>query len=185
MSASTRIVAISGSLRAGSYNTGLISAAMELAPDGVAIEAQEIGDLPLFGSVGLDPLPPPAARLADAIRQADGVLIASPEFNHGIPGPLKNALDWVSRPAYASVFAGKPAAILSASPSPVGGARAQAHLKIVLLGMAAAVYPAPEYLVGGASRAFDDGRLVDGKAIERLERFLRGFVDWTRRVATL
>ena len=143
-----KILGISGSLRAGSLNSQLLSAWGErfcaLVPDG-KFEVASIR-LPLFDPDVSDEL---VTRFRDAVTAADGVVIATPEYNYGIPGPLKNALDWGSRPSYQSPFAVKPVAIIGASPSPTGTARAQGQLKQVLLGMVSHVFPYPEFLVGG------------------------------------
>ncbi|MCB9539703.1 MAG: NAD(P)H-dependent oxidoreductase [Myxococcales bacterium] len=170
------LLALSGSLRAASFNTALLRAAAEGAPDGVIVTLHDYRDVPLY-----DPdlgLPPGVERLRAAISAADGLLIATPEFNYGIPGPLKNAIDWASRPAYRSPFAGKPVAVMSASPGPIGGARGLQQLKTVLLGMSAVVYPAPELAVGGVGEKIVEGRLVDAVTAERLARLVAGFAAW-------
>jgi chromate reductase len=121
-------------------------------------------------------------RLEEVIRSADAVLFATPEYNYSVPGVLKNAIDHASRPAYHSVFRDKPCGILSATASFVGGARAQQHLKTILLGMGAALFPWPELLVGGAHGRFTGGQLTD----EVTEKFLRGYVEgmvsWVQRM---
>ncbi len=180
------ILAISGSLRAASLNTGLLLAAAELAPAGLNITIHPLDDVPLYnGELDRDEVRPAGAKaLIAAVRAADGVLLATPEFNYGIPGVLKNALDWASRPAYQSVFAGKPVSIVSASPSRVGGARAQGQLKQVLLGMLSAVHPYPEFLVPGAGHMFKDGRLSDESTREHLAGLLANFAAWVRRLAS-
>ena len=111
------------------------------------------------------------------------MLIATPEYNFGPPGPLKNAIDWASRPAYRSVFRDKPVGVIGASGSVVGTARAQGQLKQVLLGMASQVFPYPELLVGNAAQRFDErGQLTDDETRQRLTAYLRDFVAWVRRV---
>jgi chromate reductase len=166
-----KILALSGSLRGASTNTALLHAAAQLAPDGVEFVFHDYRDVPLYN--GDDPVHPAVTALREAITAADAVLIATPEFNHGLPGVLKNALDHASRPAYQSPFRDKPVGVLSASASFVGGARAQQVMKIVLLGMAARVFPWPELLVGGAHAKFMDGELVD----ETTRGFLKAYVD--------
>lgn len=178
-----RILGLSGSLRRGSLNTRLLRSASRLTPPGVGLDVYDYAEVPLFNSdLMVDgALPPAVVSLNDAIRGANAVLIATPEYNYGIPGPLKNALDWASRPAYQSVFAGKPTAILGASPGVVGTARAQGQLKQVLLGMVAEVFPYPEVLVGSASARFDDeGSIVDEATVELLTRFVAAFVQWAQ-----
>lgn len=179
-----RILGISGSLRASSWNTMLLRVAAGIAAPRAKVEIRAIGDLPLYNAEldGDDVRPPVVRALKDAIGEADAVLFASPEYNYGIPGGLKNAIDWASRPAYKSCLALKPCGILTASTSPVGGARAQAHLKQVLGGCLAPVYPAPEYLLSAASGKFDEeGRLTDAQALERLAGYMQGFVGWVGR----
>jgi chromate reductase, NAD(P)H dehydrogenase (quinone) len=124
-----RILAIAGSLRRGSYNRGLIRAAAELAPEGTVFQTFDIRSLPHYDA-DLEALlePAPVAALKDAIRAADAIVIATPEYNHGVPGVLKNAIDWASRPAAASVLRDKPIAILGAG-GRSGTAHAQAQLR--------------------------------------------------------
>jgi len=180
-----RIVGIAGSLREGSFNRALIRAATELSPSGVRITPFDLEGVPFYeASLDEGDLPEPAARLKKAISEADGVLIATPEYNYGIPGVLKNAIDWASRPGYRSPFRDKPVAILGASPSGIGTARAQQHLKLVLLGMAAAVFPWPEVAVAQAMNRIEDGQVKDDGTREKIEELLAGFADWIRAVRT-
>lgn len=174
-----RIVAISGSLRQASFNTTLLEAARRCLPDEVSWEFGAIGDLPLYNEE-IDGAGKPAAvqQLLDQVAAADGLIIASPEYNYGVPGGLKNAIDWLSRPAYNSVLLHKPVLIMSASLSPVGGVRAQGQLKQIFSGTLTPVYPAPEFALGAAHTQFDNGRLVDDAAQERLTRLMHGFCVW-------
>ena len=112
MSESIRLLGLAGSLRDSSFNRALITAAAELAPHGVAVAEHSLVDVPMYDG-SLDPKPAAVQDLISAIDRADGVLLATPEFNYGIPGVLKNAIDWASRPAYQSVFAKKPVAVMS------------------------------------------------------------------------
>lgn len=172
-----KIVAISGSLRKDSLNTRLLEAARACFPEGTVVELCPIDDLPLYNQ-DLDGEQKPAGvnRFRQAVDEADGLLIATPEYNYGIPGGLKNAIDWASRPAYQSPFVKKPVAVLSASMSPVGGARVQGQLKQVLLGVLADVFNAPEFLLPSAHQAFAaDGQLQDADALRRLQRFATDF----------
>lgn len=172
------ILALSGSLRSRSTNTALLNAAAELAPVGVAVTLYDYADVPLYN--GDLSVPEAVERLRAAITEADAVLIATPEYNYSIPGVLKNAIDWASRPAYASPFRGKPTAVVSAAASFVGGARAQQHAKTVLLGMGAPVFPWPELLVGAAHKKVEDGRLTDEVTRDHLAGFMVGLADWLR-----
>ena len=181
-----KLLGIPGSLRRASVNRALLAAAKELCPNGVELTITDLRPIPMYdGDIDNDSdRPASVGAFTQSIADADAVLIATPEFNYGIPGVLKNAIDWASRPAYRSVFAGKPVAIVSASPSPVGGARAQGHLKQVLLGMAAEVFPYPEFMVPDAFNKFDDGRLVDEQTRARLVKLLDGLQAWVDRRTT-
>jgi len=139
------ILRIAGSLRKGSLNRALLRAAVDLCRQGARIVPHEIGDLPLYDAdIDGDTKPEPVTRLKEAIAAADAILYVSPEYNYGVPGVLKNAIDWASRPGYRSVLAQKPSAIVGASESIVGTARGQGQLKLVLLGMLSVVYPGVE-----------------------------------------
>jgi chromate reductase, NAD(P)H dehydrogenase (quinone) len=164
MSEPVRILGISGSLRAGSLNTRLLEAAIELAPEGMTIERYEgLRDLPHYDAdLDGDDLPAPAADLRSRIAQADGLLIATPEYNYSIPGALKNTLDWASRPAATSVLVGKPVAVMGAAPGNFGTLRAQLALRQVWLWTQSVPVVRPEVHVFRAAERFDaDGRLVD------------------------
>ena len=176
------ILGISGSLRQRSVNTALLRAANELAPSDVSIVLANI-ELPLYnGDLDDEAVLAPVRRLNEQIIDADALLFATPEFNYGIPGPLKNAIDWCSRPAFKSPFAGKPVAIVGAAPSAVGTARAQGQIKQNLLGLASLVFPFPEFICGGSSQKFDDElRLVDQRTRDHLASMLEQFVAFTRK----
>jgi len=172
-----KIATIAGSLRKASINRGLLRAAEELAPESVTFDPLSIGDIPHYDA-DIDK-PASVVALEAGIADADALLIVTPEYNYSVPGVLKNAIDWASRPAYQSVFAGQKTAIMGASFSTVGTARAQGHLKQILLGMAAPVFPYPEVLVGQAKSRFDaEGNLTDPGTKEVLGRFVAAFVAW-------
>lgn len=175
-----KIATISGSLRKASINTGLLNACRDVAPDGVTFEPLSIGDLPHYdGDLAASGDPETVAVFKAAIDSADGLLIATPEYNYSVPGVLKNALDWASRPAYRSVFAGKKTGMLGASYSIVGSARAQAHLKTIMLGMLAPVFAYPEVLVGAAKEKFDEaGNLTHADTRKHLSAFVSAFSTW-------
>ena len=127
------VIGLAGSLRRDSFNRRLLEAAAELAPPGLSVLIHPIGRLPLYDAdVEAAGLPPAVARLKTAIAGADGLVIVTPEYNAGIPGVLKNAIDWVSRPAFASPFVELPVALVAASPGRRGGRRALGHLREVL-----------------------------------------------------
>lgn len=172
----TTILAITGSLRAGSLNGLLVQAAADLTPAGVTVQIyQGLRDIPHYDADLDTPTPPDAvADLRARIVGADGLLIATPEYNHAIPGVLKNALDWASTPPRAAALAGKPTAVMGASPSPFGTIRAQTNLRQVLTACGAAVVGKPEVAVFSAHDRFDDqGRLID----EISAGFLSGLLE--------
>jgi chromate reductase, NAD(P)H dehydrogenase (quinone) len=158
-----RVLGIAGSLRAESYNKALLRAARRLAPLGMEIEEYDIRGLPFYdGDLEAVGDPTPVTALKDAIREADALLIATPEYNRGVPGVLKNAIDWASRPPFASPLTGKPVAIMGASTGRGGTARAQEQLRSALEYSRANVLHQSELLMPEAYMRFDaEGRLVD------------------------
>lgn len=158
-----KILAISGGLRAASTNTALLRAAQQLAPEGVEIEIYDgIRDLPYFDEDLEGDVPAAVVELRERIRDADGVLIASPEYNYSIPGALKNLLDWASRPYGQSFLTDKPVAIMGASGSQFGTVRAQNHLRDVFHWLDSQVVTKPEVHVGANYTRFDEqGNLTD------------------------
>jgi chromate reductase len=175
-----KILGISGSLRAGSYNTLLLNNAATSLEDPHSLEIFGLADIPFYNEdLEGEQRPAPVQSLLDAIDGADALLFATPEYNHSVPGVLKNAIDWASRPAFDCVLGGKPTGIVSAAMSPVGGARVQMHLKDVLCSTLTPLYPAPDYMLPMAQNAFDaDGILTDATAARRLRRYLAGLVNW-------
>jgi chromate reductase, NAD(P)H dehydrogenase (quinone) len=179
------VCGIAGSLRRGSYNRALLRAARELAPDGIEVRIFDgLAELPLYNQdVEAEGVPQPVQALKQAIAEADALLIATPEYNHGVPGVLKNAIDWASRPPRESVLAGKPAAIFGASPGVTGTARAQTQLRQAFVFTDTPALLQPEILVYRAKEKFDDdGRLTDERTREFVARLLRQLADWTRRL---
>ncbi len=175
---------IAGSLRRASYNRGLIRAAVELAPPGTRVIPFDLDGIPLYNAdieeVGD---PEPVAAFKAAIAAVDGLLIATPEYNHCVPGVLKNAIDWASRPARHSVLTDKPIAIMGASTGRSGTARAQAHLRDGLTYTRGLVLPLPEVLVGEAHSRFDpDGTLIDPSIGADVRDLLVALAAWTRRL---
>jgi chromate reductase, NAD(P)H dehydrogenase (quinone) len=175
---------IAGSLRRLSINRGLIRAAVELAPDGITVIPYDLSDVRLFDAdVEAEGDPDPVARFKRAIADADGLLIATPEYNHCVPGVLKNAIDWASRPRRASVLTDKPVAIMGATPGQGGTARAQAQLRDGLTYTNGYVLPLPEVLVPLASQKFDaESNLTDAETRAQVVDLLRAFAAWTRRL---
>jgi chromate reductase, NAD(P)H dehydrogenase (quinone) len=158
-----RLLGISGSLRQGSYNRGLLRAAHELLPEGVELAEFDLRELPPYdGDVEAAGDPEPVAAFKDAIRAADGLVIATPEYNRGVPGVLKNAIDWASRPPFGSPLASKPVAIMGASTGLGGTAKAQEQLRAALEFPGADVLDEPRVLVPEAFMRFDEGgNIVD------------------------
>jgi chromate reductase, NAD(P)H dehydrogenase (quinone) len=180
---SLRIIGMVGSLRAGSYNRALLRAAQEMAPSTLRIEVAELVDLPMFNA-DVDALGTPAAvtELRIRIRDADGMLLVTPEYNHGVPGVLKNAIDWLSQPLRGNVLEGKPTAIMGASTGMAGTARAQSQLRQSFVLTNTPVMLQPEVLVGRAQERFDPGgRLTDEPTRRFLGLFLDQFAAWLVR----
>ena len=174
------ILGISGSLRTHSYNTWLLKNAVRVLPEGVRLKIHAIDNIVLFNEDLEKNKPEGALSFINAVEAADALLIATPEYNHSIPGCLKNAIDWASRPGFQSPLKDKPCAIISASQSPIGGARAQADLRNVLNSTVSRIYPSIEYLLANAQEKFDaEGNLIDETAQRRLSRYVTGFIDWT------
>lgn len=177
------ILAFAGSLRRGSYNRALLRSAVELAPKGMRIEIFDLADVPLYnGDVEAEGDPEGVARLKRAIAAADGVLMATPEYNHGVPGVMKNAVDWASRPPRAAPLGGKPVGIIGASPGSTGSARGQSQLRQAFEFTDSYCMPQPELLVARAHEKFDsDGNLADPETARYLARYLGAFAGWVRR----
>lgn len=179
-----RILGIAGSLRRGSYNRGLIRAAIELAQPGIIIEAVELGPIPLYNQDVEDAGEPPSVvAFKEAIAQADALLVATPEYNHGVPGVLKNAIDWASRPRISSPLRDKSVAVMGASPGRGSTARAQAQLRDAFVFTGACVMPLPELLVGEAASRFDhDANVTDPQLRASIADLIEALRQWTLRI---
>jgi chromate reductase len=177
------VLGICGSLRKASLNMAALRACGELLPPGMELTITTgLGELPLFNQDILDAgMPEPVKRLRAEIAAADGLLIASPEYNFSVPAPLKNAIDWASRAPKQS-FQDKPIAIFSVAPGPVGGARMQYDLRKMLVQLWGHVLPRPEVFVANAAAKFTDGRLTDETSRKFLAELLAGFRDWILRM---
>jgi chromate reductase len=173
------IVGFAGSLRRGSYNRALLRTSTELAPPMLRIVIHELDGIPLYnGDLEAAGMPPSVAQLRDAVQAADALLIATPEYNHGVPGVLKNAIDWLSRPSPMSALNGKVAALMGASPAVTGTARGQSQLRQAFVSTNTYALPQPEILVGLAQEKFDaHGRLVHQATRDVLTTFLQRFAD--------
>jgi chromate reductase len=178
------VVGIAGSLRRGSFNRGLLRAAVHVAPPGMRLAVHDLADLPMFNA-DVEALgdPDPVRRFKEAIATADALLIATPEYNRCVPGVLKNAIDWASRPARQSVLTNKPVAIMGASTGGGGTARAQAHLRDGLGYTNGLVLPQPEVLVPFAAARFNEaGDLQDDPAKDAIRELLGALSDWVRQL---
>jgi chromate reductase len=178
-----KILGFAGSLRAGSYNKALLRAAIDLLPEDVTLEIFDLIGIPAFNQdIEMD-MPTKVKEFKSKIRKADAILIATPEYNYSVPGVLKNAIDWASRPYGDNSFDGKPVALMSASPGMLGGVRAQYHLRqsFVYLNM----YPVngPDVIVNFAQQKFDsNGNLVDDNTKTFLGQLLQNLVNLTKRL---
>jgi NAD(P)H-dependent FMN reductase len=179
----TRIFGLSGSLQRASFNAGLLRAAAELAPAGVTIDIGSIRDVPLYNAddEAADGIPPAVQALKAGLHSADGLLLVTPEYNNGIPGVFKNAIDWMSRPAsdIASHFGGKPVALVGASPGGFGTILSQNDWLPVLRTLGTRHWGAGRMLVARAGSMFDQhGNLTDEATRERLRTFIAGFTGF-------
>ncbi len=178
-----KILGVAGSLRQASYNKAALRAAQELAPSGVTLETFDIAPIPLYNEdVRAQGFPPAVEDFRARIKAADALLIVTPEYNYSIPGVLKNAIDWASRPPE-QPFNGKPIALMGASVGAFGTARAQYHLRQSFVFMNGLVLNQPEVMIGAAGTRFDaQGKLIDEKSRELIAALLTGLRDWTLRL---
>jgi NAD(P)H-dependent FMN reductase len=179
-----KLLGIAGSLRAKSFNRMLLAYAAKTAPEGTTIEVFDLKPIPFFDQdVEAQGYPDAVAKLQAAVGAADGVLIATPEYNSGIPGVLKNALDWMSRPPGKSNCAGKPVTVMSTSPGASGGIRAQVSILPVLTGMGMLPLVGAATAVPNAGASFDvDGNLTDERAKTTLAGQIKAFAAWIERL---
>jgi chromate reductase len=183
MSKPINILGFAGSLRKNSYNKGLLRAAASLVPKEATLEIFDLEGIPPFNQ-DFERQPPDKIKEFKAkIRAADALLIATPEYNYSIPGVLKNAIDWASRPYGDNAFEDKPVAMMSASIGMLGGARAQYHLRQVFVTLYMHALSWPELMVTYAQEKFDEnGNLTDEKTKTKVKELLENLVDWTRRL---
>jgi chromate reductase len=174
-----KVLGISGSLRQGSCNTAALREAVILAPSGMSIEFADLTQIPIYNEdIYTQGFPEAVDRFRQQIREADALLWATPEYNYSVPGVLKNAIDWASRPPE-QPFAGKPAAVFGASAGRFGTARAQYHLRQSMVFLDVHMMNRPEVMIAGAPALFDtQGRLMDERTREQLRGLLEAFYVW-------
>jgi chromate reductase, NAD(P)H dehydrogenase (quinone) len=183
MSTPVRILGIAGSLRRGSYNRAALRAATQLVPQDAALEVFELDGIPGFNQDEEQNPPAKVAELKQRVRNADAILIVTPEYNYSVPGVLKNAIDWASRPYGDSAWNGKPVAIMGASIGTIGTARAQYHLRQMFVFLNMFPINQPEVMIGNAAERFDpQGNLADEATKDHIRRLLQSLVQWTVRL---
>ncbi len=180
-----RILGISGSGRRRSYNTALLEAAKELLPEGAALDAYDVSAFPLFNQDLEVEIPAAIRRFKERVRRADAILFATPEHNYSISAVLKNAIEWGNRPEEDNSWDGKPAAIMSASTSPRGGARAQLHLRQIMVDLNMYPINSPQLLLARAQEHFDANlKLTNSQFRGILRELLTSLAEWTRRLGS-
>jgi chromate reductase len=182
MSSHVRILGIAGSLRRGSYNQAALRAAKLLVPENSEIDLFQLDGIPMFNEDNEKSPPSSVVELKKRIRSANAVLIVTPEYNYSIPGILKNAIDWASRPHGDNAWPGKPAAIMGASLGAIGTARAQYHLRQIFVTLNLFTLNQPEVIIADAGHRFDEsGNLIHEPTKQLIQELLKNLVDWTRR----
>jgi chromate reductase, NAD(P)H dehydrogenase (quinone) len=178
------ILGIAGSIREGSYNRAALRAAQGLVPDGVTLETFDIKGLPGFSQDDETNPPPQVVDLKQRVRAADAILLVTPEYNYSVPGVLKNAIDWASRPYGDSAWTKKPVAIMGASVGTIGTARAQYHLRQMFVFLDMYAVNQPEVMISHAHKHFDEqGNLVDEAAKKLIAKLLEELVNLTQQLS--
>jgi chromate reductase, NAD(P)H dehydrogenase (quinone) len=182
--ASIQVLGFAGSLRKGSCNAAALRAAAELLPPGMTLEIFDLAPIPLYNAdLEAAGFPEPVLQFKARIAAADSLLIVTPEYNYSIPGVLKNAIDWASRPPATSPLTGKPVAIMGASTGLFGTSRAQLHLRQVCVCTSMIAMPKPELYIAQATAKFDaEGRLIDEETRRRIRALLEALLAWTQRL---
>jgi chromate reductase, NAD(P)H dehydrogenase (quinone) len=183
MNESVKILGIAGSLRRQSYNRSALRAAQQLVPEGATLEIFELDGIPGFNQDEEQNPPDKVVALKTRVRAAHAILFVTPEYNYSVPGVLKNAIDWASRPSGESAWEGKPAAIMGASIGNIATARAQYHLRQTMVFLNMFPLNRPEVMIGNAAERFDEnGNLTDDATKEYIHKLLQNLVEWTRRI---
>lgn len=183
MTEKLKILGISGSLRKGSFNTAALNAAVKLCPDGAEIETFDIASIPPFDQDQEADPPAIVRELKEKITAADAVIFSTPEYNYSIPGVLKNAIDWASRPYGKSAWDDKPAAIMGASPGAIGTARAQYDLRKMMVFLNMHPINRPEVMINNCASKFDDDlNLTDEQTREFITKMLESLIAWTKKL---
>ena len=179
------ILGIAGSLRRQSYNRGALRAATKLLPEGATLDVFELDGIPGFNQDQEQNPPAKVVELKKRVRGADAILFVTPEYNYSVPGVLKNAIDWASRPYGDSAWNGKPAAIMGASIGGIATARAQYHLRQIMVFLNMFPINQPEVMIGNAADRFDaEGNLTDETTKDYIRRLLQALVEWAVRIQT-
>jgi chromate reductase len=183
MAEQLEVLGLCGSFRKGSFNRKALRAAQKLAPPEMRLVEHDLRPIPFYDAdVEAEGFPAPVEALREAARRADGILLVTPEYNHSFTAIIKNAVDWISRPPD-QAWADKPVAIMSASPSLVGGIRAQIGLRQCFVGIKARVLGAPEVIITHANTKFDEvGELTDEATAKLMRQMLGDFAVWIRRI---
>ena len=177
------ILGIAGSLRRDSFNKAALRAAQKLVPQSTTIEIFDLDGIPLFNQDEEKNPPAKVVEFKRRIREADAVLFATPEYNYSVPGVLKNAIDWASRPYGDSAWARKPVAVMGASPGALGTARAQYHLRQMFVFLDMYAVNQPEVMIANAAQRFDaQGNLTDETSRKLIQQLLQNLVGWCQRV---
>jgi len=178
------ILGIAGSLRRRSYNRAALEAAKQLLREGVTLSTFDLSGVPLFNQDDELAPPPAVVDLKRRIRAADALLFVTPEYNYSIPGVLKNAIDWASRPHNDNAWSGKPAGIMGASLGTLGTARAQYHLRQIFVTLNVFTINQPEVMIANAAERFDrEGRLIDEVSKKLIRQLLLNLEDWANRIS--
>lgn len=183
MNGKIKVLGLAGSLRAGSYNRAVLKAAKGLVPAEMEIEIfDRLGDIPLFNEDKENDPPEAVTALKNKIQAADALLFVTPEYNYSLPGVLKNAIDWVSRPYGRNAFDGKPAAIMGASIGLFGTARAQYHLRQMFVFLNMPALTRPEVMISLAQEKIDGrGNITDEKTKEKIKELLEALAAWAEK----